>query len=71
MERLAAAGEAAALARCLEQLEAKQRQSIVLAFFHGLSHSELAEPHEGAAGHGEDLGTQRIGAAEKLPFRRL
>ena len=42
MERLAAAGEAAALARCLEQLEPKQRQSIVLAFFHGLSHSELS-----------------------------
>src|SRR5262249_49800904 len=42
MERLAAAGDAAALARCLEQLEAKQRQSIVLAFFHGLSHSELS-----------------------------
>jgi RNA polymerase sigma-70 factor (ECF subfamily) len=42
MERLAAAGEAAALARCLEQLDAKQRQSIVLAFFHGLSHSELS-----------------------------
>ena len=43
MERLAAAGEAAALARCLGQLEAKQRQSIVLAFFHGLSHSELSD----------------------------
>jgi RNA polymerase sigma-70 factor (ECF subfamily) len=42
MERLAAAGEAARLARCLEQLDAKQRQSIVLAFFHGLSHSELS-----------------------------
>ena len=42
MERLAAAGESAALARCLEQLDAKQRQSIVLAFFHGLSHSELS-----------------------------
>jgi len=42
MERLSAAGEAAQLARCLEQLEAKQRQSIVLAFFHGLSHSELS-----------------------------
>ena len=42
LERLAAAGEAAQLARCLEQLEAKQRQSIVLAFFHGLSHSELS-----------------------------
>jgi len=43
MERLVAAGESAALARCLEQLEAKQRQSIALAFFHGLSHSELAD----------------------------
>ena len=42
MERLIAAGEAGALARCLGELEARQRQSIVLAFFHGLSHSELA-----------------------------
>ena len=43
LERLMAAGEAGALSRCLAQLEAKQRQSIVLAFFHGLSHSELAD----------------------------
>ena len=42
VERLMAASESAALARCLEQLEAKQRQSIMLAFFHGLSHSEVA-----------------------------
>lgn len=42
MESLAASADAAALARCLEQLEARQRQSIMLAFFHGLSHSELA-----------------------------
>lgn len=42
LERLVAAGETAALSRCLGELEAKQRQSIVLAFFHGLSHSELA-----------------------------
>ena len=42
MEQLMAAAEAAALARCLQQLEAKQRQSIMLAFFNGLSHSELA-----------------------------
>ena len=42
MEQLMASSEAAALARCLEQLEARQRQSIMLAFFHGLSHSELA-----------------------------
>ena len=43
LEQLAAAGDAAQLERCLRQLEAKQRQSIVLAFFHGLSHSELSE----------------------------
>jgi len=30
------------ITRCLNALEAKQRQSIVLVFFHGLSHSELA-----------------------------
>jgi len=42
MESLLAAADAAALARCLQQLESKQRQSIMLAFFHGLSHSELA-----------------------------
>lgn len=29
--------------RCLDELEAEQRQSIALAFFHGLSHSELAQ----------------------------
>jgi len=28
---------------CLEELEAEQRQSIALAFFHGLTHSELAQ----------------------------
>jgi RNA polymerase sigma-70 factor (ECF subfamily) len=42
LEQLAAAGDSVALARCLQQLEAKQRQSIMLAFFHGLSHSEVA-----------------------------
>ncbi|HXF66959.1 MAG TPA: sigma-70 family RNA polymerase sigma factor [Burkholderiales bacterium] len=42
VESLMAAAESRALARCLERLEAKQRQSIMLAFFHGLSHSELA-----------------------------
>lgn len=42
LERLLAAADASALARCLEQLESKQRQTIALAFFHGLSHSELA-----------------------------
>jgi RNA polymerase sigma-70 factor (ECF subfamily) len=30
------------LERCLAELDAEQRQSIALAFFHGLTHSELA-----------------------------
>ena len=34
--------EGAALARCLDKLEARQRQAITLAFVNGLSHSELA-----------------------------
>jgi len=42
MEQLMAAGDAQALARCLRELEGKQRQSIMLAFFHGMTHSELA-----------------------------
>jgi RNA polymerase sigma-70 factor (ECF subfamily) len=42
LERLLAAADASALARCMGQLESKQRQTIALAFFHGLSHSELA-----------------------------
>jgi len=35
--------DGAALARCLRELEAKQRQAILLAFHDGLSHSELAK----------------------------
>jgi len=42
MEQLVASNEAAALAQCLQQLDPKQRQSIMLAFFNGLSHSEVA-----------------------------
>ena len=34
--------EAHTLAHCLQELDAEQRQSIALAFFHGLTHSELA-----------------------------
>jgi RNA polymerase sigma-70 factor, ECF subfamily len=37
------AAEAHTLRDCLGELEAEQRQSIALAFYHGLSHSELAE----------------------------
>lgn len=42
LESLARSADGAALARCLEVLDGRQRQSIALAFFHGLSHSEIA-----------------------------
>lgn len=39
---LASSHDAQALHRCLQLLDARQRQAIALAFFEGLSHSELA-----------------------------
>lgn len=42
LERLEGARDSAALARCLRSLDAKYRQAVVLAFFDGLSHAELA-----------------------------
>ena len=42
LDRLAQSTDARALADCLRRLDAKQRQAIMLAFFEGLSHSELA-----------------------------
>jgi RNA polymerase sigma-70 factor, ECF subfamily len=43
-EALLALGEdSRALAECLEQLSTSQRQSILLAYLHGLSHAELAQ----------------------------
>lgn len=42
LEQALASADAARLAACLKTLEARQRQSIMLAFFHGLTHSELA-----------------------------
>jgi RNA polymerase sigma-70 factor, ECF subfamily len=42
LAELERAKDAQALARCLKGLEAKQRQAIALAFYDGLSHSELA-----------------------------
>jgi RNA polymerase sigma-70 factor (ECF subfamily) len=42
LAELERAKDAAALSRCLGELEAKQRQAIALAFFDGLSHAELA-----------------------------
>ena len=43
LARLERMGDAAGIARCLQQLDAKQRQAIALAFYDGLSHSEVAE----------------------------
>jgi RNA polymerase sigma-70 factor (ECF subfamily) len=42
MEQLLQSNDAALLARCLQRLEDPQRQSILLAYFHGLTHAELA-----------------------------
>jgi RNA polymerase sigma-70 factor (ECF subfamily) len=42
LAELERSSDAQALARCLQALEARQRQAIALAFFEGLSHSELA-----------------------------
>ncbi len=41
-EQLDQAREASALGRCLEDLEGMQRQSILTAYFHGLSNADLA-----------------------------
>ena len=42
LQQLQTRTEARALAECLGRLEAKMRQAIMLAFFEGLSHAELA-----------------------------
>ena len=42
LEALERTTEARAIAACLKALEAKQRQTIALAFYEGMSHSELA-----------------------------
>ena len=42
LDLLSRAAEARSLATCMEQLSATQRQSVALAFFHGLSHAEVA-----------------------------
>lgn len=43
LEQVLRASDAAALARCLGQLETRQREVIQLAFYEGLSHTELSE----------------------------
>lgn len=42
LELLGAAAEARRLGECMEKLSALQKQSVALAFFHGLSHAEVA-----------------------------
>ena len=43
LDLLSRAAEARALAACMDELSATQRQSVALAFFQGLSHAEVAE----------------------------
>ena len=43
LERLRQSDDARRLADCMGHLDAAQRQSVMLAFFQGLTHSELAE----------------------------
>lgn len=42
LERLAASADARALAECMGRLDARMRQAIALAFYDGLTHTELA-----------------------------
>lgn len=42
-EQLSESRDRARVARCLETLDAEQKQSIALAFYQGLTHSEVAE----------------------------
>jgi len=42
LDLLSRATEARSLAACMDQLAPSQRQSLALAFFHGLSHAEVA-----------------------------
>lgn len=43
MQLLLAAGDALAVRACLEAIDASQRQCLALAYYHGFSHSEVAE----------------------------
>jgi RNA polymerase sigma-70 factor (ECF subfamily) len=43
LEALQLSGDAKSLAQCLQRLEGLHRQAIALAFYHDLSHSEVAE----------------------------
>ena len=43
MQLLMAAGDALSIRACLEAIEASQRQCLALAYYHGYSHTEVAE----------------------------
>jgi RNA polymerase sigma-70 factor (ECF subfamily) len=43
LDLLGRAADARSLGECMDRLSALQRQSVALAFFHGLSHAEVAE----------------------------
>lgn len=43
LHQVMADADARRLGNCLEHLDERQRESVALAFFHGLTHSELAE----------------------------
>lgn len=42
LEQLSSSADARAIANCLGRLEAKQRHAVMLAFYDGMTHSELA-----------------------------
>lgn len=50
LDLLMSAADAMAIRACLEALEATQRQSLALAYYHGLSHSEIAGQIEAPLG---------------------
>ncbi len=66
-EQLDSEREARALNRCLDTLDGMQRQSITVAYFQGLSCSELAETLGRAAGLGQILDSPRHGAPAQVP----
>ncbi len=43
MQLLMAAADALSIRACLELIEASQRQCLALAYYHGYSHTEVAE----------------------------
>jgi RNA polymerase sigma-70 factor (ECF subfamily) len=63
---LGASRDARALAECLKQLTGNQRQTIILAYSHGLSHGELAQHLKQTVGNGQDLDSPRSRSPQRL-----